>query len=156
MEEGPRPKDVCNAAKAPELACAGATAISRRGSQNSQNANLLSLSLSVSVSFHRSLGKQVLSTGSVPCPVLRRLRGAHSLGKEMHGSSSGCCRDAARRQGRPAGEAGACFASCPAAVLGPALGSQPWEVSHRQGRDQGRDAVATHTVDGGLQAGVLT
>lgn len=124
--------------------------------QKSQNADLLSLSLSVSMSFHRSLGKQVLSTGSVPCPVLRRLRGAPSLGKEMHGSSSGCCREPARRRGRPAGGADACFASCPAAVLGPALGSQPWEVGHGQGRDQGRDAVETHTVDGGLQAGILT
>lgn len=46
--EGPRPREVCQAAKAPELVCAGTTAILHRENQRSE-AGFLSLPLCLRV-----------------------------------------------------------------------------------------------------------
>lgn len=132
-----RPKALRDAAKVTELVCAGAGIFLLKGNRDSQKADLLSLSLSLCLCVFHSLW----SPGSVPCPVLRRVRGTHSLGKDAPGEP--------RLLQRPRAQVGPARRwwprACVLCVPGPAPGSQPL-----RGESQGRDPVENHTVDGGL------
>lgn len=153
-----RPKDGCDVAKVTELVCAEAAALSLRGNQDHQKADLLSLS--VSTAFSDSLNKLVLSTSSSPHPVLGRLRRAHSPGEEMHGPSSSYHRAPGCSGASPTG-GGRCKLCEPSSGSPGQSWAEPWdpgscEVGPGQGRHQGRDAVETHTVVGGLHSWHLT
>lgn len=153
-----RPKDGCDVAKVAELVCAEAAALSLRGNQDRQKADLLSLS--VSTTFSDSLNKLVLSTGSSPHPVLGRLRRAHSPGEEMQGLSSSYHRAPGCSGAGPTG-GGRCMLCEPSSGSPGQSWAEPWdpsscEVGPGQGRHQGRDAVETHTVVGGLHSWHLT